>query len=179
MNLNTCPVCGSTAVSADGLVSAKGPQVTFPDGSRATLAGWWRRVGATFADNLILFIPTELIQAFFIAISGGYIAAVLTIGAQGIYFIQLLKRERAQTIGNRIANTKVVDATTGAHPTVQQIWKRWGFVAIYSIVALALGYVGLILAGVVSIVDFLLPLFDKQNQTLHDKFANTLVVLAS
>jgi uncharacterized RDD family membrane protein YckC len=180
MNDTSCPVCGYSEKQAEilHLVPSKNT-VKFPDGTSHELAGWWRRVGATFSDNLILFIPSELIQAFFIAVSGAYIAAVLSIAFQGIYNIQMLRRERAQTLGNRIAHTKVVDAVTGGRITIQQVWRRWGFVAVYSVVALAFGSVGLLMGGLVGLVDVLLPLFDKQKQTLHDKFAGTLVVKAN
>jgi uncharacterized RDD family membrane protein YckC len=34
-----------------------------------------------------------------------------------------------------------------------------------------------LLAGLYALVDNLFPLFDARKQTLHDKFANTIVVM--
>ncbi|HUY43073.1 MAG TPA: RDD family protein, partial [Acidimicrobiales bacterium] len=81
-----------------------------------------------------------------------------------------------QTVGNRVAATKVIDALTGSRVSITQALKRWGFIAVYS----SLEFTGTRGASVVvslfGLIDVLWPLFDQRKQTLHDKFAGTLVV---
>ena len=165
-----CHVCGKalspTLVSAS-LDEALGAPV---------LASWWRRVGATFADNLILIIPTLLVASIFEGLGGVYTGAVAGLMLQGFYMVWQISSRSGQTVGNRVAASKVVDALTGSRVTLTQAVKRWGFVAVYS----SLEFTGTKGASVVvslfALVDVLWPLFDARKQTLHDKFAGTLVV---
>ena len=165
-----CHVCGQTFVTvrnADGSDAATAAPV---------LAGWWRRVGATFADNLILLIPTLVVVSIFEGLGGVYTGAVAGLLLQGFYMVWQISGKAGQTIGNRVAASKVVDALTGSRVTLLQAVKRWGFIAVYA----SLGLTGSSTAGavvtVLGLVDSLWPLFDARKQTLHDKFAGTLVV---
>lgn len=169
MTGSTCGVCGTKDSPLGVSDSATGLH----------LAGWWRRVGATFADNVILFLPSLILQSFFTATSGATIGVLAFAALQGVYLVKLIASRRGQTFGNRIAMTKVRDAATGQGVTTTQALKRWGFVATYQLIILfAAGNVAAELFFVVSLLDDLVPLFDPRKQTLHDKFAGTIVVMA-
>jgi uncharacterized RDD family membrane protein YckC len=169
MTGSICGVCG-TPVSTYGVAdSATGQK----------LAGWWRRVGATFADNVILFLPSLLLQSFFTATSGATIGKLAYAGLQGVYLVKLIATRRGQTIGNRVALTRVRDAASGQGVTMVQALKRWAFVAAYQLVVLIVaGQYALYVLLVVIAIDDLTPLFNHRKQTLHDKFASTIVVMA-
>ena len=83
---------------------------------------------------------------------------------QGLYQIVMIGGSGGRTVGNRVASTKVVDARTGAPPSYDKAIPR-------ALVAIVLGFT--IIGG---ILDILWPLWDRQNQTLHDKAAGTVVL---
>jgi uncharacterized RDD family membrane protein YckC len=143
-------------------------------------------VGATLIDNLVLILPNAVVSSVVAGIAGNaVVGALFGTLVQGLYFVTLLKSPRGQTIGNRVAKTKVVDQVTGGQLSQPQALKRWGFIAIYQLAeslsltahAGAAGVV-VVICGVVGIVDITRPLWNKQNQTMHDTYAATLVILA-
>lgn len=141
------------------------------------LAGWWRRVGATLTDELILFMPIYFVALLGGALGGNLGAFIVGAALQGFYMVSLLSSPRGQTLGNRIAASRVRDALTGQSITRQQALRRWGFIAAYG--ALSLGGTSMsYLTLMVALFDVLLPLFDPRKQTLHDRFAGTIVVKA-
>jgi len=160
-----CPVCGT-------------PAPTNPDAPSAVrLSGWWRRVGATVVDNLILLVPTMVVFLVVDAVAGSIAGAIAGIVIQGIYQVKLLAMPQGQTLGNRMVGTQVRDALTGLAITNQQALRRWGLVAIYSSFELA-GTSGVAIAvSLVGAVDCLYPLFNERKQTVHDRFAGTIVVM--
>jgi uncharacterized RDD family membrane protein YckC len=169
MTGSTCNVCGASVAAigtADALTGLK-------------LAGWWRRVGATFTDNVILFLPSTLVLSIFTATSGALLGVFAYMAIQGVYLVKLLTSARGQTIGNRAALTRVRDAVSGQAITTQQALKRWGFVAVYQlVVAFVAGNYAWELIVIVSAIDDLYPLFNARKQTWHDRFAGTIVVMA-
>ncbi len=168
MTGSTCNVCGATP-STTGVADSQ---------TGLMLAGWWRRVGATFADNLILLLPTYL--AFIIFGSFGVlIGFVASSAVQGVYLVKLLASSRGQTIGNRVAATRVRDQASGQAISTQQALKRWAFVAAYqAVIVLVAGRYTIDVLFLVSAADDLFPLYDSHKRTLHDRFAGTIVVMA-
>lgn len=182
-----CPRCGtpnpehasSCSVCATPLATNVTARIISPhDSLSQPLAGWWRRVGATFADNLILIIPTLVVGSIFEGLGNVYTGAVAGLLLQGFYMVWLIGSKSGQTVGNRIAASRVVDALTGSQVTFGQSLKRWGFVAIYSSLEFTGANSATLIVSLIGLVDVLWPLVDPRNQTLHDKFARTLVVLA-
>jgi uncharacterized RDD family membrane protein YckC len=108
----------------------------------------------------------------------GFVGAIVLviIGARGFglqlglwaiifaYQCIMLGVPRGQTVGNMAVATRTVDANTGG-PI------GFGRAAIRSVVLLVLQVT--IIGG---ILDILWPLWDRQNQTIHDKTANSLVI---
>jgi uncharacterized RDD family membrane protein YckC len=160
-----CPVCGAEAVVA--AVGAPAAEVAY--------AGWWRRVGATVVDNLLLFIPTY--AAFLVgARAGGVVLGDLaTLAVQGAYLVGLLARPDGQSVGNRVVGTRVRDV--GGGPLVHaQALRRWMVVALYSSLELTGNSALLYLFALPALADCLYPLMNARRQTWHDRFADTVVV---
>ena len=170
MNGANCPVCGRTLPgNAHGQIDTT---------TGLMLAGWWRRVGATFGDDLILIIPTLVVASIFAQLDGNVVGALVALVLEGIYMVKLLSSARGQTIGNRVAATRVRSAGNGQAISLSQAFKRWGFIAVYSAIELASSPASIYIVALIALVDNLYPLYDARNQTLHDKFAGTIVVLA-
>jgi uncharacterized RDD family membrane protein YckC len=84
--------------------------------------------------------------------------------AQVVYQILMLGGAGGRTIGNRAASTVTIDAQTGAPCPYAKAVPR----------ALVQFILNITIIG--GILDILWPLWDKQNQTLHDKAAGTVVL---
>ena len=132
----------------------------YPGGA---LAGWWRRVGATVLDGLIVGIPI----GFILGLVGAGQNTIQGISAVVFFVYQavMLGMPRGQTVGNMGVRTRVVDAN---NPGVSISGGRAAIRALVLLV-LEITVIGLIL-------DVLWPLWDPRNQTLHDKAAGCLVV---
>jgi uncharacterized RDD family membrane protein YckC len=162
MNATTCPSCAASRV---------GGQAQSLHG--LTLAGWWLRVFASLVDWILLAV-----LAFVLGVVFGYaIGAGLYIIANASYLIVLLSRPRGQTIGNMVAGTCVRSNGGGGALTVQQAAIRWAAVGLPGIlVSVIRGFGWFVFLYL--IVDILFPLLDQQRQTIHDKAANTIMVVA-
>lgn len=124
------------------------------------LAGWWLRVGATIIDGIILAIVDAILRA----IAGAYAGPLLGVVAGAVYVTLMLSRG-GQTVGNKAVGTRVVDSQTGGPISTGKALGRWAAEAVLFFL--------LILPG---ILDILWPLWDRENQTLHDKMAGTVVL---
>ena len=170
MNGTTCSTCGrALPPNARGQVDAV---------TGLMLAGWWRRLGATFSDNLILLLPSVLVYSLFAQLDGYVVGACVALFFTGLYSVRFLSGVRGQTLGNRIAASRVRDAATGRQLTFTQALKRWGLIALYTLVLFGPQPAAQILFYLAFLADGLYPLVDARNQTLHDKFAGTIVVIA-
>jgi uncharacterized RDD family membrane protein YckC len=176
-----CSGCGAY-VTDDTCSSCNSAVATIGVEDEATglrLGGWWRRVGATFSDNVIMLLPSYFVFALFGALAGVVVGVLAGIAAQGVYQVRLLSTQRGQTIGNRIALTRVRDEITGGPITRNIALKRWGFVGAYQAIATLLtGNFALYVLIGVTLIDGLYPLVNSRKQSLHDRFAGTIVVMA-
>lgn len=127
------------------------------------LSGWWRRVGATIIDALLIAIPIGFVLG--LANTTQSIIDLVFLAAFFLY-ITLLLGGSGQTLGNRAVSTRVVDANRGT-----PIGNNRAAVRALVQIVLQITFIGWI-------IDFLWPLFDSRNQTLHDKAAGSLVILA-
>lgn len=163
-----CNVCGEASHTDSTTDSATGAVV---------LAGWWRRVGATITDEVILFLPATMLFFLVNAVAGSLAGAFAGIALGGVYMVKLLASPHGQTLGNRTVTTQVRDALTGGAISTQQALKRWGFVALYSVFE-TIGQPSVTyIVTLIGVIDCLYPLFNARKQTLHDRFAGTLVVI--
>jgi uncharacterized RDD family membrane protein YckC len=148
---------------------------------RPDYASWGSRVGAFIIDNLILFIPWAIAIGFFIAagvreddgknadslwVLGGLVSTAAFI-IPFIYFSILNGNERGQTIGKRAVGIRV-----RKHDGVTPLGtgRALGRYAIQAAISVFL--------GPLILVDYLWPLWDKDNQALHDKVVDSVVVRA-
>jgi uncharacterized RDD family membrane protein YckC len=92
--------------------------------------------------------------------TGYFLEAVL----QAVYLILMIGGHGGRTVGNMAASTVTIDGRTGAPAGYDRAVPR----ALVQIV-LAFTIIG-------GILDILWPLWDRQNQTLHDKAAGTVVL---
>ncbi|MHB1089188.1 MAG: RDD family protein [Acidimicrobiales bacterium] len=140
------------------------------------LANWGQRVGATLIDFLIMLLPEVLLRS----ILGDAIGASIYLVVFGIYLVAQWNLFDGRTVGNRVAKTQILDAATGASITNKQAFNRYLYLELYAIVDLYGAVEGVrivvVLAGIYGVVNVLLPLFDQRRQTLHDKFARTIVI---
>jgi len=125
-----------------------------------TLAGWWLRVGATIIDGLVLIIPNYILR-----IAGGSVGGPLLSLILDAAYITLMLSRRGQTVGNMAVRTRVVDSRTGGPISGGKALGRW-----------AAEFVLVILFFIPWVLDVLWPLWDRENQTLHDKMAGTVVL---
>ena len=172
-----CPHCG-TEVLTDRCAVCGAPVITdsTPLATNPQLSGWWRRVGATIVDDVLLFIPSYLVVVIIGSVAGSIIGVLGGLALEAVYMVELLARPAGQTIGNRLVATRVRDAMTGQAVTTQQALRRWGFVAAYGLFGLTGSTLGTSVVGILGLVDCLYPLFNTRKQTLHDKFAGTIVL---
>jgi uncharacterized RDD family membrane protein YckC len=109
---------------------------------------------------LVLIVPNFIVDAIGGRTFGSLLSLII-----GAAYVTLMLSRRGQTVGNMAVGTRVVDAQTGGLVSPGKALARW-----------ASELVLLILLVLPVILDFLWPLWDSQNQTLHDKMAGTFVV---
>lgn len=123
------------------------------------LAGWWLRVGATIIDGLVLIIPNILLD-FAFGRAGEYGLGQVLFAAYTIIMLGRL----GQTVGNMAVHTRAVDAVSGEIPGYGKAAIRWLVLLVLNITVIG------------GLLNIFWPLWDRRNQTLHDKAAGTLVV---
>jgi uncharacterized RDD family membrane protein YckC len=151
-------------------------------GHHGNLAGWGSRALAVIIDGLILAIPIviamSILTALFVSdddgsssglFGGGFIVTLLaSFLIQLAYYPLMMSRKgdkNGQTIGKQVMNIRAVRLDKQplelSHAMMREI-------------------VGKVIPGSVcglyTLVDYLWPLGDKQNQALHDKIGSTVVV---
>ena len=170
------PGYGTTATATAEVGTGPGGTVLAPYGAR--LGGW-------VVDFLLLTTVGQLIATIFdrakiVAITFnttdrtthvhtvhhqsvvGIVLRVLIVLLYGAIFCG---SERGQTLGMMLVGVRAVDATTGGSIGFARALGRASF-----------EYLLAILAIVPWVLDMLWPIWDRRNQTLHDKVTRTLVV---
>jgi len=150
---------GSSGWTSPGTSPWGAPPPYGDQGPGGRLAGWWTRVGATVIDGIILAIVYVILR-----FAGAATAYVVTTVVDFVYFT-VLGLPRAQTVGNMALGTRVVDQVTGGPIGYGRAFLRYLIQFVFSI-----------LFVIPLIVDFLWPLWDRRNQTLHDKVAKSVVI---
>jgi uncharacterized RDD family membrane protein YckC len=139
---------------------------------RAWLAPYGRRVGGYLLDGLIL-IPVAIVVRLLVGThhqgSGGVFVTTMVPALVGVgYAWAMLTYAGSQTLGMKAVKVRCVEATSGSPVSSGRSLGR----AAAAFVFVSLG--GIILIPL--LLDLLWPLWDKRNQTLHDKVAGTFVV---
>lgn len=123
-------------------------------------AGFWIRLGASLIDG-ILIAALNLVLILVIGNTAGQLVA-LVVGLA--YYIYLEgPGGKGQTVGKRVCGIRVVSSTTGGPIGYGAATGRY-FGRILSAIPIFLGYFWMI--------------WDRENQTWHDKLAGSYVVSA-
>ena len=143
-----------------------------PQTGARPFAGWWSRVAAQILDWIIVsIIPIVL---FFIVFSnndvGPYLLSgfILLVGA--VYYALTIGRSgenNGQTIGMQVVNIRIVRETGEPMTAGTAILRETLIKGILMAICV-----------IVTILNYLAPLWDDRNQAWHDKIVNTLVVEA-
>ena len=189
-----CTVCG-TKVGESAPASLQLPY--FPmdpvnEPKRTGLAGYWWRVLAFFIDSLLLALVIEVpAKAMDLGFYGSL--AVLTV-ATFLYGTLLIAYQNGQTIGMKVTKIQVVQTDRSPGIGLKQAALRNGLYGVLLLIGSVAHYTAyvhtthqeavevlrhstIVLALLVPhILDLLWPLWDTENQTLHDKFAKTVVL---
>lgn len=162
----------------------------------ARLAGWWWRVLASIVDSLVLLIPFAMVQSFLLgdamvtleqwsydvlaeAERGSTTLPAFPQGLLSDYFGYLLV-VMALTAAYRVVLVATAGGTVGQLACGLRVVREgdhslgrigWGTSAVRGILAVILFQV-----PVLGLVNALMPLFNRNRQTLHDLAAKTVVV---
>jgi uncharacterized RDD family membrane protein YckC len=175
-----CPSCGTPLQTAAGAPGTSGgaswgpPPGPPPTGFTAyptegganqlvstagQLAGWWRRVGATILDGIIVGVVAAVV-----GLAVGRVGQYVLEAVLGLIYTTYLLVYRGQTVGMMAVGTRCVRENDGQNLTVGPAVGRWFIEAILGV------------TGIGFLLDVLWPLWDKKNQTIHDKAVHTVVV---
>jgi uncharacterized RDD family membrane protein YckC/Tfp pilus assembly major pilin PilA len=122
-------------------------------------AGFWRRAAAYLLDGLILFIPSV---ALAVAIGNELLGSLAQFILWGAYKVGLESGPKQATLGKRAMGVKVVG------PTGERISAARAFGRL----------LGMIPAGLILGIGFLMAGLTRRKQGLHDMIASTYVVRA-
>lgn len=151
------------------------------------LSGWWRRVGATVIDGLLIGVIALIPAALLIfAVEGSFASfdnssldtgdAIVGIAALAmmlviptIYYCWMMPATNGQTVGKQALGIRVVrengEAMTAGFAFTRQIL----------VINMLFGVLGSFLY-LPQLIDYLWPLWDSKNQALHDKIVKSRVV---
>ena len=138
------------------------------------LASWGRRLAALLVDVLVLGLAIAValfasgmpVEDLRDRVENGetLLIVFLFLIPEAIYYTALIG-SRSQTFGKMALRIKVVDAESRSPIGYARAFRRWISTATLRA-----------LFTVPTVVDHLWPLRDPKNQTLHDKFARSVVV---
>jgi uncharacterized RDD family membrane protein YckC len=138
-------------------------------------AGWWRRAAALLIDSILVSVVIAAVIgiAFGVALVfeavGGILlvlAIVLAIAAPIFYWIYWTGKEPGQTVGKKMVGIRVRNAEQDRAIGYGASAGRYFITFLFGIFYIP------------ALLDYLWPLWDGRNQTLHDKVANSIVVRA-
>jgi uncharacterized RDD family membrane protein YckC len=133
------------------------PAATHTGRGSGPRAGFWRRFVAMIVDGLVLTIPNVIL---YIALDQA-LANVLSLLVGIAYYTYFEGGPTGQTVGKKALGIRVIDFRAGG-----PIGYGRGI----------LRYLGRILSTIPILLGYFWMLWDKENQTWHDKIATTVVV---
>jgi uncharacterized RDD family membrane protein YckC len=151
--------------------ASKREEVQVPTDAGVVYSGWWRRGGALIIDNLLLvaiaaiffalaFLPNDTLAGIAIVL------AILFWFVFPFVYFTYFHGKTGQTIGKRALGIRVVHAERRDPIGYGPAFGRYAMVFVFSIFTIPL------------LLDYLFPLWDSRNQSLHDKVVSSIVVRA-
>jgi uncharacterized RDD family membrane protein YckC len=122
-------------------------------------AGFWRRFAALFIDGIVLAIIGAILNG--VLGQGSGLAQALGIVVSFGYFIYFFT-STGQSLGAKVMGIKVVSVNGG----------------LLTMGSAIIRIIGTYVSGAILGIGYLWMLWDGRKQTLHDKMANSLVVMA-
>jgi uncharacterized RDD family membrane protein YckC len=136
--------------------SSAGDEETDRRALTSARSGFWRRFAALFVDGIVLGI----VYFVFRALTSENAASFLNFLA-GIAYYTYLEGSSGQTLGKKALGIRVVDLDGGGSIGYGRAFLR---------------YIGRIVSAIPLFLGYFWMLWDKEKQTWHDKFANSVVV---
>jgi uncharacterized RDD family membrane protein YckC len=197
--LRFCTVCGTALASTTTTSMTAMPGVDSPNTTAVPVAGYWWRALAYIVDFIIILVAVILLSdpVQHHRVEATLISVAINIAYWSLTLIYL----KGQTLGMRLCGMRVVDAVTRSSITTNQALRR---AVLYSVLLVPnylrkpVAYVrythptraqqlrelhqgvhafwlSLVYLSIL-ILDLLWAAWDARRQTLHDKFASTVVV---
>ena len=138
-------------------------------------SGWWRRAGALLIDSLVVsvgFFAIMVIPVVVTAINDDIGVILVVVGIlvaiawSFFYWIYFTGKAPGQTVGKKALGIRVRNADEDRAIGYGASAGRYLITFVFGIFYIP------------ALLDYLWPLWDKRNQSLHDKVANSVVVRA-
>jgi uncharacterized RDD family membrane protein YckC len=146
-----------------------------PEPTAQDLAEWGSRAGAYLLDSLLLLVPLAVVLVGVVASDpsedsdawGVFAVAYLASFVLPFFYFAIMHGgPRGQTFGKRGMGIRVVDGGAGGSIGYGRAFGRYAIMFVFGIFIFP------------ALLDYLWPLWDEQNQSLHDKVVGSLVVRA-
>jgi uncharacterized RDD family membrane protein YckC len=191
-----CGNCGAATSPTDameGMLPYFPPENTTLADSQS-LAGFWRRVASFLIDTLILIVVIELPLS---GLHNHRLSGIAVTIASFFYWSLMLTYAHGQTIGMRATQVRTVNATDRGPLQAAQAGARTGLLCVLMLLTNFVHVViyknptiaqkamenhessVLFFLSIPLLIDLAWPIWDKRNQTLHDKFGRTIVIKLS
>jgi uncharacterized RDD family membrane protein YckC len=183
------PLAGYSSPPPPGAGGVAAAPFQSPAAGHWQLAGWWRRAGAHVIDWIVISLVAGVLFAIFAAFAGagflvgdttGYIAAVLAILGFGlcivvaalVYAPLMMARTNGKTLGRMACGTRLVRANGQpvdfGYAALREVVVKWLLINVIA---------GSFTFGLATLLDYLWPLWDEENRTLHDMVVNSRTIL--
>jgi uncharacterized RDD family membrane protein YckC len=171
-----CPKCGTRAADDAMLCGLCGHEYVPGAAQRrtgavsgVTYAGFWRRCAAMLLDGVVLVFPGAIIRVLLGLSSTGFddlespntmLAGSLEVAVDALYAALFLSSRAGATLGMQVMGLRAVTVT--GHPV--SFGRALGRFLAVMLTVLTLG------------IGYLMQLYTRRRQTLHDLIAGTVVV---
>lgn len=170
-----CPKCGTRDADDAQLCGLCGHEYVLGAASRraastqVTLAGFWRRCAAMLLDALVLFFPGAIIRVLLgisstgfddLESTNGWIAGGLEVTLDALYAAVLMSSRAGATLGMQVMGLRIM--TIEGRPV--SFGRALGRFLAMAFTFLTFG------------IGYLMQVFTRRRQTLHDVLAGTIVV---
>lgn len=154
--------------------AAQREEAQAPAETERELSGWWRRAGAYILDAVITVFGISVLFLIAFALAAvipsdtlaGIVAVIAVVAAFAFpiwYFTYFHGNEQGQTIGKRALGIRVRGDETGGPIGYGRAFGRYAITVVFGFFFFPV------------ILDYLWPLWDGKNQTLHDKVVGSVV----